>query len=460
MGKNRFFTAVAVAAACAGLVVGAEEQGWILGGDLRVRQEAMDNIPGHPGDPSSPYPTASGKNLNWIRYRPRLWTGYSGENSGFYFRVADEMRETIVRHGKSRKDCSYSFPDEIVVDNLYLYFNGLWDGLVDVKAGRQDFVDGGRPAFGAGRLLMDGTGYDGSRTSYFDALRLTFHLTEKSTLDVFGIYNDGQNPLRLGHPTPSPRAANAIDPRDSDEMDEFGGGLYYKGRELGDDFPCEIYYVFKRETPFHRLGERQPGRDTHTVGARLTPRLSETLTAEFEGAFQLGEKDNGADVSGAMGFAGLTYRPVAEAGSPRPFFNASVYYLSGDSRRGAEDRDTSWNPLWGRWPQCSEMLVYGPLYGLGYWSNMTYPSLGAGLDIAPRHRLNAYAGPMFCAVQDGLGGGDEMYKGLLGVARYDFPILREHNLFGHVLAEVFEPGDYYVTDKTAYFLRWELSVAF
>ncbi|MBQ9429995.1 MAG: hypothetical protein IJU44_00420 [Kiritimatiellae bacterium] len=471
-------TAIFLFSLAAGCLAVAEEEkavakngdsfDWDLGADLRVRQEIMDNIPGHPGDPDCAYPTASGKNLNWIRFRPRVWSRFSTEHADFYLRLANETRETIARNGNSRRECSYSFPDELVVDNLYLGFRNLFDDQLDIRIGRQDFLDNGAPAFGSGRVMMDGTGYDGSRTLSFDAIRLTWRPTEKQSLDAFAIYNRGDNQLNLGRPRPYPRPANAFDPRDSDEMDEYGGGLYYRNRELSDDLGFELYYVYKRETSYHRGGVRHPGRYTNTFGGRLLPRFTETLSGEIEGALQAGQKETGASTAGAMGFAGLTYRPEETIGTAKPFFKASCYYLSGDKQRtGDNDRDSGWNPVWARWPQDSEMLVYGPLYGLGYWSNMIFPSAGAGLDIAKHHRVNIYGGPMFCATQDHLGGGNGSdYQGVLGVARYDFPIWKNPNeggigeIFGHILAECFQPGDYYASDRTAYFFRWEIYATF
>lgn len=441
---------------------------WTLGADLRVRQELMDNIPGHPGDPLSHCPAPSGKNLNWLRVRPRVWTRFESDDCGLYLRLADEMREHFVENGTPRGKRSYNPPDEVIVDNLYLDLRGLLNGRLSLRIGRQDFLDAGRPAFGSGRLLMDGTAYDGSRSAYFDAVRATWRVTDKTDLDALAIYNRGENLLRLGRPTPSPRAANAIDPRDSAEMDEYGGGLYLRSRALGDGLPFELYYLFKRENSRRLLGARRPGRRTHTIGGRLLPEITETLSAEFEGAVQSGQKDGGASTAGALAFAGLTYRPAAACfGGARPFLKASCHYLSGDRRRGgAGDRDTAWDPLWARWPQDSEMLVYGPLYGLGYWSNLLFPSAGGGLDIAAHHRLNLYAGPMFAPAKDGLGGGDGPYRGLLAVLRYDFPIWKNRGaggigeVFGHVMAEGFRPGGYFESDRTAYFLRWEITARF
>jgi hypothetical protein len=37
---------------------------------------------------------------------------------------------------------------------------------------------------------------------------------------------------------------------------------------------------------------------------------------------------------------------------------------------------------------------------------------------------------------------------------------RSVEVFGHVLAELMNPGDYFATDKPAWFLRWQLDFRF
>lgn len=134
-----------------------------LGGDLRLRQEFIYNLP-------------AGKNIladqNFFRFRSRLWGEAKYENFRLYTRLANEMYE-VVRPQKSRK---YKAPDEMVVDNLFLDINDLLDGWLDLRVGRQDLM------YGAGRVLMDGTPFDGSRTIYMDAIKATINFDrEKKT---------------------------------------------------------------------------------------------------------------------------------------------------------------------------------------------------------------------------------------------------------------------------------------
>jgi hypothetical protein len=74
---------------------------------------------------------------------------------------------------------------------------------------------------------------------------------------------------------------------------------------------------------------------------------------------------------------------------------------------------------------------------------------------------------MFAAVDDGVGGGDGCFKGFISQAKYDFPIYladktkgERFEIVGHLLVEFFNPGDYYETDRPAYFCRWQIEVKF
>ena len=62
-----------------------------------------------------------------------------------------------------------------------------------------------------------------------------------------------------------------------------------------------------------------------------------------------------------------------------------------------------------------------------------------------------------------------MFKGVLSVLRYDFPLILapknaqgadRFEIFGHIMAEMFNPGDYYDTSRPAYFIRWEITLKF
>ena len=446
------------------------------GADVRIREEIMHNVPGLPGAPGAMMPRDYKKNLNHLRIRPRVWGQLDYEEFTLYGRLTDEFREHFIENGVKRKYRSYNFPDEVVLDSLWLQGMGLFDGFFDFRIGRQDLFERGHSVFGLDRTLFDGAPYVGSRSCYADMIKLTFHTTDTSKLDAFAIYDNGRNIFRYGNRNSRGRPMNAIHPGDSPEMDEWGGGLVWHDSLFDKRLPYKLYMIHKHNEDYKAFnGRHVRDKQLTTFGVLLQPELTENISFEFEGAHQFGTADSGRkQAGGTMGYAAVDFHKDRSSSGIKPYSRLSAYYLSGDKHRtDADDNDTAWDPLWGRWPQDSELFQYGTLYGLGYWSNLLYTKLELGLNIGPHHRVQAYSGPIFAAVQDHLGhadgSGDSMFKGVLSVLRYDFPIILapknahgadRFEIYGHVMAELFNPGDYYDTSRPAYFFRWEIVVAF
>ena len=149
--------------------------------------------------------------------------------------------------------------------------------------------------------------------------------------------------------------------------------------------------------------------------------------------------------------------------------NGGLLALSGDRDAATQDGGRrAWDPMWYRGVDDSEMMLYGSTYGVGWWSNMYNLKVTTGVEFEKGHAVQLMAGPMFAQQKDGLGGGDGQYKGFLTQARYDFPLwsgdkgsgLERFKVFGHVLLAWFNPGDYFDTDKPAYFVRWQIDFKF
>ena len=421
------------------------------GADLRIREEAFDDIP-ILADP--PGITRGGGN-NYFRIRSRLWGSATGDAITLYGRLVNEFREYLEPDASS----AWDWPDELVVDQLYLDLKGLADGTFDVRIGRQDM------RLGAGRILLEGTPKDGSRTLYFDAARVTWHLDGMATLDAFGIYNQARSYLDIG---PLDRDNTGFDKYYND-LTESGGGLYATLKRL-PRMPVECYYIFKDESAWNSFASGDPpqpvkqlGRQTHTIGTRLLPGLNAQIGFEFEGAAQFGETDDKRDISGYLGYGAAIWTLPVEIAKARPTLTAGLYYLSGDDS-GTADKDEGWNPLWSRYPQFSELYIYAfDAEKAGYWSNVLYPSLSAAIKFSYFHKLSLSAGVMYAPEENGPGDGNR--RGNLYTARYDFPIAdgllaKSDRMYGHLLAECLDPGDYYKVDHTAYFLRWELVYSF
>ena len=345
---------------------------------------------------------------------------------------------------------------------MYLDANALLGGWLDLRTGRQELL------YGAGRVIADGTPSDGTPSAFMDAVRasIVFDEQRRNVLDLLAVYNKAENELSVGGlEGMSDRQIRSIVPG-SRNLDEWGGGAYFQSEEM-EEMPFDLYWIYKRETKADFRGMTLPGRRFHTWGALLMPKYTESLSGEFEGAYQAGERDGGESVHGYMAFVALKYVPVVEWRA-KPYLKPGLYYLSGDTDRSQGHADSAWNPVWARYPQMSTLGCFSLKDGLGYWTNLIYPHLEAGFKVSRNHKLRMAAGPMYVDRKDGLGGGDGDLYGWLGTFRYDFPILKNilkredkrGNLFGRLQVELLDPGDYYVSDQIAWFLRWELLATF
>ncbi len=429
------------------------------GADFRIRQEIAEDIPGLPGNPAAMMSKEKKDALNHLRFRPRAWARMDAGQFGLFLRFAEEFREHVVDNGVPWKNRGYAFPDELVLDNLYFEGRGLWDDTFDFRIGRQDLFNGRGSVLGLDRLVLDGAPYVGSRSCYADMARFTLRPTEADSIDLFALYDAGHNHFRWGNDNSDERPMNAVHPADSDGMDEWGGGVVWYSKS--DTLPFRLYAVEKSTTAYDRFdGVRMGEKDVLAYGAWTRPRLSETLFLEFEAAGETGHRDGEGNLEAWMGYAAFEWRGDAVPGLSGA--RLSAYYLSPD-----------WDPMWARSPNDSEMFQYGTLEGLGYWNNLLYTRLTLSSEFGPRHSAFVYAGPMWAAENDHAGRADaeggSSYKGFLSAVRYDFPLLRAKkdasgldrlDLSGHVMAELFNPGDYYESSHPAWFFRWETVLKF
>lgn len=468
------------------VVLEETESSWDFkaGADFRLRQEIMNNLPGMPGgDPYAMTTTERAKYRNQFRIRPRVWFEIDNGPFRLYTRLTDEFRYFPALNAK-RHAHPYYFPDEVILDNLYLEASKLeLESLkvfgiesIDFRIGRQDMLERGHSIFGLDRLVAEGTPYDGSRSFYSDMARMTLNFDDTKKLDVFALYDSSRNDLSWGTSGSRGRPLAAINMTDSNDLDEWGGGLVYSQQALDGLLPFKLYTMFKRTTKHQTMRpvvRDRPAKEVTLLGFWAEPQLLENWTLELEGGRQFGRiLDGNRQAGGYMAYTELKYHtPFLK--EYKPVMSAAMTYYSGDRHRtGDDDNDTAWDPMWGRYTQDSEMLVYGTLYENCWWSNMIYAKAKLTMNFGPHHAMYLYAGPMFAAVQDDLGTRDHdgsMYKGFLSAMRYDFPILcapkgatglERFEVFGHVVGEMFHPGDYFDSSRPAYFVRWQFDVKF
>ena len=428
------------------------------GGGLRVRQEVMENIPSAPNGVLGRPGVYRSKLKNQMRFRPEVWMELKmGENWRVFTRINDEFRAGI-----RQKTHNQTFPNEVVLDNLFVEGKGLFDGLVDIKAGRQDI----NRLFGLDHVFADGTPGDGSCSAYADAARLAFHVDEDSWIDLFALKTHDREELRWGTKR-SRHVRKTGFGRGEPEMDDWGFGAIWNSKIGMLDY--KLFWIQKDTASFHRDGVKHPRKQTNLFGTKLVPHWTEEFSTPLEIMGQLGKNGDGDKLHAWGGYAGFDWKKAADKGRWRPYWNGGVLVLSGDRNTANEDGGHgAWDPMWYRGVDDSEMFVYGGAnYGVNWWSNMINLKTAFGVDFGYRHRAQIMAGPMWAQEKDGLGGGSGRFKGMLTQLRYDFPLFIADKdnggrleVFGHVMAEFFNPGDYFATDKPGWFFRWQVEFRF
>jgi hypothetical protein len=405
------------------------------GGDIRLRTVYFDHIPYANGA------EARGGANSFQRYRTRLFGEYHATESAYLrARLVNEFRTVQKPDGPKN---SWEFPDELVFDNLFI---DAKSDMFDVRVGRQDMI------YGTGKLILDGTPKDGSRTIYFDAAKATYKGIADTTVDLFGMYTHAKDPLAINdqdRDIVGYAGGNAFDGYES------GGGIYAKNKTL-ETLPWEAYYIYKgkeQDVPFLNNNPR------NVVGGRLMPKGSGVVEGNVEMAYQWGD-----DISAYM-IDALASWHIQSMAAQKACLGLGWYYISGDDPDSTKDE--GWNPLFARWPQYSELYVYAfDTQGAGRWSNVSMPHVDFSIVPTSKLKSDILLGYMMAPEADGAGGGTE--RGLLLTWWNRFTIAEKllserDKLGGHFLLEVFDPGDYYAQsqqDETAFFARFEINYAF
>jgi len=396
----------------------------------------------------------------FFRVRTNLWGQYDfNEHFSARAMLTNEFRYyTIVRQSDQDADKKNTL-DEIVFDNLYLRYTTGGENPVTVILGRQNLI------YGEGFILLEGNPWDGSRTIFHDALKISIKRGD-ITADVLAISNPRRD-ARLPKVNFSSSGESYLGlPKNSDgeqflnDGHEEALGLYIQRKPSGGP-QLEGYYFYKTEQPeyvlpaFAGITEDQMSKlVTHTIGGRLSLPLADRLDLTTEWAYQTGaQADNKVGAYG--GYANIGYVLVPER---KGKLTAGVNVLSGDDPETADVE--GWNPIFSRWPKWSELYIYsqtieniGGGRKVAYWTNTLAPNVKFVMDISNKvnmtlwfHHLQAMqaSGP-----GDGKARGNEFQLWLkVGISKH---------FTGHFLYDYFIPGDFYPDPlANASFIRFEL----
>ncbi|MBD3333063.1 hypothetical protein GF356_09430, partial [candidate division GN15 bacterium] len=198
----------------------------------------------------------------------------------FKMQLANEFRYYV-------QPSYYDFTwNEIFIDQLSIKLIQPGDLPLTATIGRQNII------LGEGFVVMDGSPLDGSRSIYFNALRLDWDLGQKRTLSAFAMYQEETDDFL---PVLNEKNQPLL------EQTELGLGAYVTA-PVGKT-KLDLYYIFKRADSSEAIPVTS---HIHTLGARADAEFSGGLRTVLEGAVQLGDRgDYNRAGFGAHGYADI-----------------------------------------------------------------------------------------------------------------------------------------------------------
>ncbi|RPJ01696.1 MAG: hypothetical protein EHM31_05115 [Candidatus Aminicenantes bacterium] len=337
-------------------------------------------------------------------------------------KVTNELRVYLAP-----KDRAFT-AHELFVDNLYIKWALPGRAPFTVTAGRQDL------SFGEGFVIADGTPGDGSRSYYFNALRLDADLGTGHKLTAFAHATKATDRyLPVVNPRPQALA----------EQPEKALALYYAGA-FGKT-KLDAYAVHK--TTDANEAWPVPTR-TDTFGARAVTALSKPLSLTGEAALQTG----GYGDAGRSAYGAILHLDYDLAGT-LPLLKSAVVggiLLSGDDPATA--RMEGWDPIFSRWPKWSESYIYTYTRESrpSYWSNLSSLYATLAFDFGARSDGHVMIQQMGAEkVQPGVFlGGAGRGRGTLVRGRLNYKISKF--LTGRFIWEHFTPGSFYFPGASSY----------
>jgi hypothetical protein len=415
------------------------------GADLRLRHELVQE--------ANFSVTPVNNEMNYFRIRPRIWTTISPANwVDLNARMANEMRYFFKPDDDylPRQDAFQL--DEFIIDNLNAKLK-FFDNTLSFIVGRQDVLGARGMEFQNGWLLGDGTPLDGSRTYFIDAARMTYDWKDKHTVfNAIFIEQSAESDSWL-KPLNDQFYRNNLT-----EQDDRGVFLYVSNTSLKNTQLDAFFIYTDHHDPVLPTGLDG---EVYTFGVRGKGTFAENWSYDASVAPQLGNS-HGRDLQafGAYGQVDYNFND-AHKNSLR----LGVEYLSGDDPDTADDE--TFDPLWGRWPQWSELLVFTTVeYGKpAYWANMIRPHVGwTMLPMDKMHYTLDYSALWSAEGYDDhpvLGNADG-FKGHLfqTVLTYTF----NKHVRGRIHMEYFLPGSFYTNsddrDEDGFFVRTELNLTY
>lgn len=437
-----------------------------IGTSFRLRQEILDNFI-YLGTTR-----AAADDRSYFRLRIQLWDNIKfDDRTSFYARVTTEPRYYVSGPYRVTLDNGTNLKrfdqDEIFIDNFYIDIKKPFNLPLNLRVGRQDFL--GKDMYGEGFIIFDGTPADGSRSFYFNALKVQLLISENHTVDF--VYMS-QPPTDTYLPSLHPSAYDTqretsrlyINHKKRLNASHEQGFLIYGKSKLTQNLTVEPYYLYKTEDEWYTNAEV----NFHTFGFRGLLKLDRDWSVKAEIASQLGKYSDGGDKTGLGGylfvmksFPNIKLSPKIELG---------VTYLSGDNRN-SKNKDEAWNPPFSRAAMWNELFAYivipetvnkgGPIPG--YWTNLKAiitklyltPLKDMNLMFSYQHLWADKKTEFNSAPLNQMFSNDGYDRGHMFVAIGTYKFTK--NVEGLLQFEYFIPENFYTSKaKNAAFLRWQI----
>ena len=413
------------------------------GADARLRLEGFNNA-------ITLNEQAAGHEWDFFRYRTRVWASISPiPEFSANIRLMWEGRHWQNPVRDEGDSVAATKPEW---DNGQLEFDNLNFKLTlaplntTFTVGRQDII------LGDGWLVLEGTPLDGSTTIYFDAVRSSTNLKDiQTTVDL--IYINQYSSPDFWLPT-----INDTD-RPQIENNERGAILWATNKSI-KNLELDPYFIYKHDEAVYSLAKGGDNADIYTFGTRAVYDFNANLRGRIEAAGQFGSK-NGESICAFGALSRLTYS-FNDALKNELRFNFE--YLSGDNPGTAKNE--AFDPLWGRWPQWSELYVYSYAKETRIANITNLIRVGPGYVVRPTSSTeleldyNALFAPQ--NTHAGSAGFTETgdFRGQLFSAIFRYKI--NQHMSGHLWTEYLVPGNYYDSSRrdNAIFFRAEVVLTF
>jgi hypothetical protein len=388
----------------------------------RFRFEAWDN--------AANLDDAAGDNFGYTRNRTTLGLRWlAAKNIEILGKVTNEFRVYLAP-----KDRAFNW-HELFFDNLTVKWAIPGRLPFTITAGRQDIN------LGEGFVIADGTPGDGSRSYYFNALRVDADLRKDHKLTFF-VHAQETSDRYLPVINERPQALA--------EQPERALALYYTGSFGKTKLDA---YAIRKTT-----GETEPwpvAERIDTFGLRGQAPLASRLSLTAEGALQTGAHGD----AGRSAFGGIVHLDYDITGA-LPLLKTVVFggiFLSGD--RPGTEKIEGWDPIFSRWPKWNESYIYTLTRESrqSYWSNLTSLYASLALDFGSRSDGSLMFQRMGAVeAQPGVfPGGTGLGRGTLLKSRLNYKISKF--LTGRVIWEHFLPGSFYFPGAASYnWLQFEM----